>query len=167
MILRVLALLVFLGVNVFIVSAQDNFTCNCWLAKIDRTVSPPNDCRNREELTDEEVLTVIECLLKQKGNKSAHWGVTLRNDVSQTFGPSPVEVVALFYASYLFQENKEFASAMVLHYDGSDEKFNTPRAVRIAHKAYRKWFEKIKKIGLEEARKQKLDPLEGTGVSWY
>jgi photosystem II stability/assembly factor-like uncharacterized protein len=31
---------------------------------------------------------------------------------------------------------------------------------------YRMWFQKIQNIGLEKAREQKLDPLEGSGVAW-
>lgn len=166
--LKIFFILVFLlGINVFIVNGQNKSVCNCWLAKIDRKVSSPNDCKDRKDLTNEEVLEVMECLLNQKGNKSPYWAVSLRNDISQTFGPSPVEVVSLFYVSYLFQENKDFASAIVLLYDNNDEEFNSRKAVKIAYNAYRKWFEKVKKIGLEEARRQELDPLADSNVRWY
>lgn len=166
--LKVLVILFFgLIVGVSFAYAQDDNLCNCWLAKIDRNVSSKENCKESEDLTDKETLEVMKCLLNQKGNISPHIGVVLRNDVSQTFGSSPVEVVALFYVSYLFYRNKDFANAMVLIYDYNDEKPNSRKAVKIAHKSYQKWFKKVETLGLKTVRERKLDPLENTKVSWY
>jgi hypothetical protein len=45
-------------------------------------------------------------------------------------------------------------------------KLNTKRLVEAAYRSYRKWFEKVKEIGLGKAREQKIDPLDGSGISW-
>jgi len=42
-----------------------------------------------------------------------------------------------------------------------------PGAVNAAYGAYAEWFKRVKSIGLAEARVEHLDPLAGTGVSWY
>jgi len=44
---------------------------------------------------------------------------------------------------------------------------NSSEVVSKAFEAYEKWLAEIKKIGLETARARKLDPLAGTGLSWY
>ena len=115
--------------------------------------------------TEAEKIELIKCLFHYKGNKSPFWGVATSNEASQVFGPSPFEVVALFKISYLFYGNRDFALAMVLK--DKNGKQNSKRSVKTAYKYYEKWFKKVKEIGLEEARKRKLDPLDGSGVSWY
>lgn len=151
----------------FDILLQDPQLCDCWLAKADQKKISPENCKPREELSEKEILTIMECLLAQKGNKSPHIGVVLRNNVSQTFASSPTEVVALYYISYLFRDGQDFASAMVLLHDLDDSRPNSEVAIEKAHKAYRNWFKKAKKVGLEEMRRRHPDPLEGSGVSWY
>lgn len=77
-----------------------------------------------------------------------------------------VEVAALFYASYIFYGKgwNYFATGIALVENG---KKNDPKTIKKAFKCYREWFEKIKKIGIEKAREEKLDPLKGTGIVWY
>jgi hypothetical protein len=36
-----------------------------------------------------------------------------------------------------------------------------------AYKAYAAWFKRVKSIGIADARKQRVDPLQGTNLSWY
>ena len=84
--------------------------------------------------SESEKMELIECLLNYKGNKTPFWGVATSNEVSQTFGPSPLEVIALFKISYLFYGNKEFALAMVLVDD--KQKQNSTRSVKTAYKFY-------------------------------
>jgi hypothetical protein len=77
-----------------------------------------------------------------------------------------VEVAALFYSSYIFhgKEWDYFASGIALVEKG---KINSPETISKAYKHYAKWFKKVQKVGLNEARKQGLDPLKGTGIGWY
>jgi hypothetical protein len=157
--------IVFLFIGVAAICSQTDNLCDCSEKDECKSSSKSLNFDKYTNLSDSETLKIMECLLNQKGNKTPFWGVTLNNRVSQTFGPSPLEVVALFRISVLFSQNKDFANAIVLVYD--DEKLNTSKAIKIAYKSYRKWFKKVKEIGLEEARKQKLDPLSGSRVSWY
>lgn len=158
-------LLIILGVSS--VKSQDSKLCECWVAKADQKKISPDNCKPREELTEKETLEIMGCLLAQKGNKSPHIGVVLRNNVSQTYASSPTEVVALYYISYLFKGGQDFASAMVLLHDLDDTQPNSEVAIEKAHESYRKWFKKVKKVGLEEMRRRKADPLERSGVRWY
>ncbi len=167
---------IYLLVNVFFIflcitllnlesKAQPNFICNC--VEIQKHKKATNiDWCSDANLSESKRMEIIECLLESKGDKTPFLGVVINNYVSQTFGPSPFEVVALFHISYLFYGKKDFADAMVLVND-EDEEQNSNRSIKIAYKAYKKWFKKVKKVGFEEARKQKLDPLIGSGVSWY
>ena len=118
-----------------------------------------------EELTDAEAITQIASLLKLKGNKTPFWGVAVSREVSQTFGPSPKEVIALFRISCLFYRDASFASAAVLV--DKDANLNTTSSIDVAYARYRRWFQRIRKIGLAKARELKLDPLAGSSVSWY
>jgi hypothetical protein len=72
----------------------------------------------------------------------------------------------LYYVSYLFHQPWDQADAPFL-VSQRNSKLNSDKNVSKAYKAYKKWFKKVIEIGLEEARKQKLDPLEGSGVKWY
>lgn len=77
-----------------------------------------------------------------------------------------VEVAALFYISYIFygKDWDYFAGGIALVENG---KINSPETIAKAYASYKKWFKKVQKIGLEEARKQDLDPLGDTGIGWY
>jgi hypothetical protein len=114
--------------------------------------------------TDEEVMAAIGCLLKCKGNKSPSGisGVTTIY-FSEFYPDASIEVAALYYISYLYKANPTHAIGIALRKDG---KFNPPGAVELAYKYYEKWFEKVKEIGLAKARELKLEPLEGSGISW-
>lgn len=144
--------------------AQSNYICDCVEVKKHKGSSNIDLCSDAN-LPESKRVEMIACLLRLKGDRSPFWGVATNNSVSQTFGPSPLEVVALFNISYIFYGNKDFADAMVLV--DEDGKQNSNESIDIAYKAYKKWFKTVKKIGLEEARKQKLDPLDGSGVRWY
>lgn len=115
---------------------------------------------------DSEVLEAMECLLKLNGktHNSTIVGAT-RADTSQIFGTSTVEIASLYYISYLFYQNWGHAGAAVL--TNKDGNSNSQKTTAAAYNAYKIWIKNVKKIGLEEARKRKLDPLAGSGVSWY
>ena len=151
---------------VFDSNAQD---CNYWNAGIG--VKSANSKRGRkDEKNPKNIMEGIECLLMLEGDKSrgAFSGATSFS------GPggmpeATVEICALYYISVLFYEKYDHASAVVVHYENYEENqsLNSDGAVKTAFESYRKWFQKVKEIGLEEARKQKLNPLEGSGVVWY
>jgi hypothetical protein len=117
-------------------------------------------------LNQDEIFFGIKCFLELKGKKyESKLNGTTRPDVSQRFGATSVEVAALYYISYIFYQKWDHADAPFLI--NSDKKFNTDESVSAAYGSYEKWFTHLNRIGLEEARKQKLDPLASSGVSWY
>jgi hypothetical protein len=87
--------------------------------------------------------------------------------------PAPINLAALYYISYLYTGNWKHGSAIALR--GPEvESTDTPglyatrqEAVHKAYASYRRWYEEVKRVGLPRAREKKLDPLEGTGLSWY
>lgn len=164
-------ILSFLSVAIIIFSATNSINgqvkniCDCWKLDEKKVNSETIDCSD-VKLSDLETIQVMECLIKQKGNKKPIWGVALSNEVSQTFGPSPLEIVALFKMSELFYGNNNFALAMVLRNDKNEE-LNSRKTVKKAFSLYEKWFKKIKEIGLAEVRKQKIDPLADSHIRWY
>lgn len=151
---------------VSIVSSQSNVNCDCVKNGSTKAVSDIDKCLDFETVTTEsQKITRIECLLRFKGNKTPYWGVATSNEVSQTFGPSPFEVIALYKISSLLYGKMDFALAMVLV--DENEKLNSAKSIKIAYRSYESWLEKVKKIGLYEVQKQKLDPLAGSRVHWY
>lgn len=125
-----------------------------------------------ENLNDDEVVEGIGCLLDLKGERrrARFYGDTKLNlNQSDRYRlpekPATVEIAALFYASYLFYEKWEHANAVAL-YDDATGKINTGKLVEKAYKSYRKWYQQVRAVGLKAAREKKLDPLEGSGVSW-
>lgn len=120
-----------------------------------------------DEKNPVKIIEGIECLLKLEGNQSrgAFSGAT-NFQVSELLPPSTVEICALYYISWLFYENYEHASGVAL-VDESNLRLNSKKSIMMAYTSYRNWFETVKEIGLEEARKQNLDPLKGSGVRWY
>lgn len=163
--------LLFVGLSLLALSgnsyAQSNdSTCQLWQRKVEKQVSL--HLVSVEDLSQDEVFRAIECLLKLRGrtDDSNITGPT-RVDVSTFISDATsVEVAALYYVSYLFKQNWGHSDAAFLK-SGDGKKLNSRKAVSKAYKAYKAWFEKVKTIGLVEARKQKLDPLAGSGVSWY
>jgi hypothetical protein len=144
-----------------------NSGCKNWQSLVDSSIEPPSPRFVFDVSNERDVSVGIECLLRLEGNKSpARFGGALNPGVSQIFDKATTEVAALFYVSYLFKKKFDHANAVALT-DSRTGKVNTPESVKSAFAAYRNWFEKIKSIGIEEARKQELDPLEGTFVRWY
>jgi hypothetical protein len=166
---------------------KQNMNCNFWQSRVNPEIKmhskeekPSTDLKvllkNNNSFVPEEPFNNlnqretffgIECLLNLEGNKkNSNLSGATRPDVSQTFGATTVEVAALYYVSYLFYQKWDHADAPFL-VSQKNSKLNSDKAVSKAYKAYKKWFEKVREIGIEEARKQKLDPLEGSGVRWY
>lgn len=152
---------------VFDSNAQD---CNYWDAGVG--VKNSNLKRgDKDEKNLENIMEGIECLLRLEGDKSrgAFGGATSTSGSWALNSPTTVEICALYYISVLYYERFDHASAVVLLYKNYQEtkSKNSDEAVKAAFESYRKWFAKVKEIGLKEARKQKLDPFEGSDVRWY
>jgi hypothetical protein len=127
-------------------------------------------------LSDEVVLAAMSCFLSlENRTEYASVGGPTWAGVSQFFvARVPVNLAALYYISYLYTGNWKHGNAIALRGEGADSYEGSlrlyvtrPDAVRKAYGSYRRWFEKVKQLGLAGAREQKLDPLEGTGLWWY
>jgi len=158
-------------------------SCAYWQSFVDPKVSPlgvrsQSDKKGKQlriiekpltedmNIDEQRILKGIQCLLNLEGSKhdSIFKGAT-GPLTSQTFGPTSVEVAALYYISYLYYRKWDYALAAQLV---TDQGFvNDSDSIRKAYTAYKKWFKKVKQIGLEKARAEGLDPLDGTGISWY
>lgn len=121
-----------------------------------------------DEKDPKQILKGIECLLKLEGNKSPGGlsGAT-HPEVSQLLPSAAVEVTALHYISYLFYERFDYANGVALHEIDKPSVLNSDKVVKKAYRSYRKWFKKVKKIGIDKARKKNIDPLKGSGITWY
>jgi hypothetical protein len=134
----------------------------------------PADPDHVSDLTEPEIIAAMGCLLALEDNtqKASFTGVTWAG-VSQLFAWAPVNVAALYYVSYLYTGNWKHGDAIALRGPGasSDDSralyVTNQEAVHKAYASYRHWYEQLKRIGLRNAREQKLDPLEGTGLRWY
>lgn len=166
------------------VMAQTNMSnCTIWHSKVDPNIeiAPSEIVRSQEreagtyvitpsspfkDISDADILFGIQCLLALKGSiRESNIAGATRPDTSQIFESATVEVAALYYISYLFTKDWGHAGAAVL----VDERgaWNTDESIQKAYNAYQAWFEKVEKLGLKEARDDKLDPLFGTGINWY
>ncbi len=115
------------------------------------------------------------CLLSLEENtQGASFSGATWAGVSELFAfPTPINLAVLYYISYLYTGNWKHGSAIALWGPGADSSdthgFYVTRqeAVHKAYASYRWWYKEVKRVGLAGAREQKLDPLEGTGTSWY
>jgi hypothetical protein len=143
---------------------QQNQNCEEWHNKIDS--SKPLIITTVKSKSESEILFAIDCFLQLEGkNLDSNVKGATSGAVSDIFFATPVEVAALYYISYLFYDKWDHADAPFLI--DKNSKRNTDEAVCESYKAYKKWFKKVKEIGLDEARKQKLDPLADSGIRWY
>lgn len=134
----------------------------------------PSDPDDVKDLTEQEALDAIDCLLRMENDRRPSRFVgNLQPQISQIFAPPPANLAALYYASYVFTRNWHHAAAIALQGPKAQEPSSEGRyvtrqeATALAYVAYRRWFAELKTIGLHEAREEKLDPLSGTGLSWY
>lgn len=152
-------------------SILDGHPCSFWVSQVDPSAGLSEDYRDAatdmRRLSEEEVLHAIRCLLTLEGNRSpARFSGATNSSISQVFDEhATVEVAALFYISFLFYGEWDHADAVALE-DG-DGRINSPEAISEAYKKYRDWFHQVESVGLDRARKSKLDPLRGSSIRWY
>lgn len=157
-----LVLVIFMPCNLF--AQKKDLSCYDWKSKV--YFNKPLVLVSVKNKTQEDIFFGIDCLLQLKGKKAeSNVGGASSGYVSRIFGATSVEVAALYYVSYLFYQKWDHADAPFLV--DKRKKLNSNKSVSMAYKAYEKWLRRVKELGLEEARRQKLDPLAGSGVKWY
>ena len=155
-------------------SASENAGVQPVLDELDLGTAASVDPDRVAELDEATVLAAIACLLQlEEDTRPANFmGVTWWG-VSQIFDWAPMNLAALYYASYLFTCNWKHGNAIALRGPGAEEleskyKYRTTtRAIHRAYGSYRHWYQELKAMGLARAREEKLDPLAGTGLYWY
>ena len=173
--------------------AEDSPTCRQWLEKVAQVpkhvqakVAAPvegstaaivglsPDPWDVASMTEPEKLNAIQCLLGAENDlRPAVFSGVTRFDISQTFAPVHVNLAALYVVSYIYSGHYDHAAAVALRGDDAsttDSNGNyvtKASAIHKAYKAYRAWFAKVRQIGLANAQKSGLQPLEGTGLRWY
>lgn len=140
--------------------------CKYWQSKVDTKVQLSDERQEIDQNNPENILNAIECLLNLESNKNkAKFTGATKFEVSQIFEPATVDVASLYYISYLYYQKWNHADAIALvDINGN---INTPETIQQAYKSYRKWYKEVKKIGLQEAKKQNLDPLANSNIRWY
>lgn len=143
----------------------DSAACKQWDAKVDSSV-PGKTSVNVAALSDNETTVAMGCLLKHRGDRrSARFSGATSSSVSQVLPDASIELASLYYISYLFTSNWQHGYGVALW--NRDGVINPPGAVEAAYDSYSKWFTHVQTIGLATARKENLDPLQGTNLHWY
>jgi hypothetical protein len=132
----------------------------------------PSDPWGLASLTEAEKLDAIQCLLGEENDlRAGGFGGATRPNVSQLFGPTQANLNALYFISYIYGGNFNHASANALEGNGANighwQYVTSDAAIHRAYQAYRIWFSKVRQMGLANAWRADLQPLDGTGLSWY
>lgn len=155
-------------------SAPENTSAPSDIGDLDFDTDAPADPDRLAQLDEATVLAAIACLLQlEQDTRPANFmGITWAG-VSQIFDWAPMNLAALYYASYLFTGNWKHGNAIALRGPGAEVleskyKYRTStRAIYRAYGSYRHWYAQVKAMGLARAREEKLDPLAETGLYWY
>jgi hypothetical protein len=79
-----------------------------------------------------------------------------------------IQVEALFIIEYFYDIRRDgaFCPCLVNKKTGEEEAIQGP-IVDEAYRAFKKWFEKVKVIGLDSVRNLNMNPLDSSFVRWY
>ena len=144
---------------------SQSIDCRVWNSQIDPAVhheSPPNPIT----LSDTDALEAMNCLIKNRGNRTiAKIGGATNLAVSQQLPEPTVELAALYYISYIFTKSYQHADGIALWDDAGT--INPPHSIESAYSAYITWLNEVRKVGVSKARRLRLDPLNRSGLAWY
>lgn len=140
--------------------------CDYWESKANRKIKLPEEYPRLDETDEKNILQAIDCLLKLEGNiNDSGYGTGGTSIENSNAYPSPsVELAALYYVTVLYLDDFPYYAIKLVNKKGE---FLGKEAVKPAYKSYRKWYKKVKEIGLTKAREMKLDPLAGSNIWWY
>jgi hypothetical protein len=160
--LKYCLLIVFMILGLQVMEAKAD-VCKYWQSQVDPEIDVDFEI---DETDPKNIITGIDCLLRLEGKKKEGlFSGATKDNVSQIFPTASVEICALYYASYLFNQDWKHANAIALV--GKDGSINSDESVKKAFESYKLWLKKLKKVGLQKAREMKLDPLENSGIRWY
>ena len=97
--------------------------------------------------SEREVIEAIGCLLQLgRDQRPARFGDATTVDVSQILPSATIELAALYYISHVYDGDWQHAGG-VARWNGKGV-MNPPGSNETAHAAYRKWFQRVKAIGI-------------------
>ena len=127
-----------------------------------------------KSLSEAGRLEAIKCLLSAEDDtRTSVFEMRGNSEWSQMYSAPSVNLAALWTISYIYTSDFNHSLAMALvgqdaaSSDSNGIYVTKQEAVHRAFRAYRVWYEKVKRIGLSRAQADNLDPLEGTGLCWY
>ena len=139
--------------------------CRPWIQKIDPALGK-RGFAIQLPVQEQDLLVAVSCLLKSEGNKGpSQCDMNMTHNGGTDLPPPTVEVFALYYISFIFEGDWEYAEGIAL--EDRRGRINPPGSVHTAYVAYRKWFLKVREIGVEQARKEHLKPLDPSGINWF
>jgi hypothetical protein len=126
-------------------------------------------------MSDKDTLAMIGELLKFEGDKRVcYLRISNYNLLSSQLYMGgltkySLQVEALFLINQLYFEKPFNYSPYPLLFDKIHNTYASINEVSVysAYKAYKIWYEKIKKLGLKRAKKENIDPLKDTWIRWY
>jgi hypothetical protein len=80
-----------------------------------------------------------------------------------------IQVEALFIINQFYFKKPFFYSPFPIIMSTTTNSLESIKgaSIELAYMAYKKWFEKIKAIGINNARRQCLTPFDGFNLEWY
>lgn len=146
-------------------SERGQALCRKWLVRVDPRLGKAAVLLPTTP-SDMEVFEGIGCLMASRGNRNpARFSGATSPGVSHVLPAATVELAALYYISYLYSGNWRYGDGVALW--NRDGVINPPGSIDVAYAAYTAWHEKLAEMGLSAARARHLEPLTGTGLSWY
>jgi len=75
----------------------------------------------------------------------------------------------LFLINQLFFDEPFNYSPYPLLYDRENNVFasTNEKIISLAYRSYKKWYNKVKRIGLKKAKSEDLNPLKSVSFEWY
>jgi len=135
---------------------------------------PESDPWGVASLSEADKLQAIECFLTLENDlRPAAFRGAVRLDVSQPFAQPHVNLAALYAISYVYTGHYDHAAAVALRGEGASSTDSSGNyvtksvAIRKAYSSYRRWFAIVRQLGLAHAQEKGLQPLEGSGLTWY
>ncbi|MGY6648893.1 hypothetical protein [Wenyingzhuangia sp. IMCC45574] len=129
---------------------------------------------NTSTYSDEEKLQMIEELLSFKddyricSNAISNYNPKLSKIYRGKAKDYSIQLEALFLINQIFFDTPFNYSPIPVLIDRETKKEETIKGqiIEKAYQNYEKWFENIRKIGFDKARKEKVYPLSKSKISW-
>lgn len=159
--------LLLLGMNAPVVAQAEYDPTGCarWMKLIDPSAGKSSFAISFP-IPEKEKLAAIECFLQAEGNQiPSRIEMTMSHNGGEQLPPPTIELAALYYVTYMFEEKWDHAGGFALW--NRKAEINPPGSVQEAYKCYREWFSKLKELGFAEVKKRNLKPLDNSSVQWF